>query len=1125
MTALCPTCLDEAPDGARFCPSCGARLVAERPEATERRVVTTLFADLVGFTALGERHDPEDVDAVLRAYFELARSIIERFGGGVEKFIGDAVVGLFGVHAAHEDDAERAVRAALELVARMRELPTIGEEPLQVRAAVNTGPTLVRLRARPGSGEGVLVGDSVNTAARLLASTEPMTVAAGVATHRLTRRVIDYERLPAVFAKGKADPVERWIARGAVARRGIDSGTPDELPMVGREIELAVLSGLVDRAIASRIPQFALVSGEAGIGKSRLVRELFRLVDARPGVLFNWRQGRCPPYGEGLAYWSLSEIVGAHAGILPGDTPEAVERKLGEVTSSDAAEGWFVNRLRPLVGLPAPHAERDENLTAWTRFFESIAGTRPAVVVIEDLHWASEPTVEFLGHFVRHAAGVPLLLVGTARPEFLEAHPDVYEGVPTVARIDLKALSAQESLRLATELCSAPESGEVAERVADRCGGNPLFAEELARYFTEVGRADESVREVEIAHAAPTTILALIAARLDALPAALKALLADAAVVGQVFWPEAVAAAGGSGLDDVVAAVAQLEQRQFIRPRADSALAGETEFAFWHSLVRDVAYEQLPRTTRALRHVRLAQWLGSQGPDRDDLVEVVAHHYATGLELAEASQDLDFVDEHRVAAREALVRAGDLSLRLDVASAERHYATALETAREGDPSIPGLLVKRSEALRAIGRAEEAIAGQQEAARLYEAAGDVRQQAYALGRLALTLGYARADDGYSLAEKAVRMLDDEASEESIAVLETLATLQLWQGDLSTVLATTRHIVDMAERLELPPSARSLGLHGYARYVLGDAEGLDEMVDAIASAETYGSATELFGIREAYARCVSVVEDPETALAATRQWIAEAQRRRDLDDAARMSAYAARYLLLCGLWSEALTITATLISEGRHDEDSVAEAELLATRVGAHLVRGTLQEATGDASRYQELLPELGNGPWFGNITVAAFAAELGEKTRTMRLLEQIPRAGDFASEPIDVLWWPLAVRTALVVKEPGLAATLAQTALDWPSCPPRVRLTLAALLAEDAADIMTATQDYSAAVTAWRAGKCPHEEGLALLGLARCLLGSRRRTEGIAALDEAHTVLAGIGARPALADVERLRRTA
>ncbi len=1122
--SACPACRGLLPDGARFCPSCGTRLDASGQEATERKIVTMLFADLVGFTALGERHDPEDVDVALRAYYGLARQVIERFGGAVEKYIGDAVVGLFGVPLAHEDDAERAVRAALEIVAHMGGLQPISGESLQVRCAVNTGPALVRLHARPEAGEGVLVGDAANTAARLLAATPPMTVAAGAATYDLTHRAIHYAPLAALTAKGKAERITRWKAIRAVARRGADPARGDVTPMVGREVELAVLAGLLDRAVASGSPQYVLVTGEAGIGKSRLIREFFRLVDARPDVLCNWRQGGCPPYGTGLAYWSLQEILSAHAGISLGDGAEVAEEQLRMAVADTGLGDWLETRLRPLLGLPGPETGRDENLMAWTRFFESIAQTRPAVVVIEDLHWATESTVEFLRYFESHASDVPMLLVGTARPEFVEKHPDVFRHAPAVELVNLKALSPSESSRLADMLLGHEDDTELARQVAERCGGSPLFAEELARFLHDRRLPETRSREVDGRLEAPLSMLTLIAARLDALPPEEKALLADASVIGPVFWPTAVAALRESDPHDVGVGLRHLEQREFLRGHTDSTMEGEAEFAFWHALVRDMVYERMPRASRAVRHLRAALWFNGHSGNGGDLVEVVAHHYATGLELARASDEMTLVAENRSAARQAFVRAGDRALRLDVVAAERYFRLAAETLDDDSPS-PELLLKRGEALRAVGRSLDATNLQREAVHLYEAAGDPQRQAHALSRLAYTLSWTDPDESRRLAQQAVDIMGTAASSESIPILETWATLHLWQDDLPAVLDATDSILAMSRRLRQASPARALSLHGYTRFVLGDPDGLTEMVEAMALAEESGSAGELFGLRDAYARCVCVAEDPEKALASIRQWTTEAEQRRDAATVVDFGVYAARYLLLCGQWDEALVVVAGLAEQGLQREVRVTEAELCAACVAAHLGRGTTQAATRDAARLEELLPVFGEeGAAFATIMVAALAFVSGARGRAARLLEHLGRTG-FASEPTDVLWWPLAVRTALAAEETSLAARTADVALRWPSCPTRVRHALHGLLAEHAGLAEDAAGYFAAAARGWHTGRSPHEEGLAMLGLARCLLQLRRREEAGAALSDARRLLDRVGSRPALAEVDRLRQTA
>jgi class 3 adenylate cyclase len=423
----CHSCGAENPDQARFCMGCAAPLAPALAIREERKVVSTLFCDLVGFTAMSENADPEDVDRLLREYFARAIKVIESHGGTVEKFIGDAVVGVFGVPAVREDDPQRAVRAGLRLIDALEGMKRPDGSPLEVRVGVNTGEALVRLDVDPASGRGFLTGDAVNTAARLQAAASPMGVVVGALTHELTARVIEYRKLPSVSAKGKSEPITAWLAKGTLARRGLDSGTGDLTPLVGREVELSYLSAVFDKAAAQSLPQFALLVGEPGIGKSRLVRELLALVDARPQMTI-WRQGVCPPFGEDITYGALADIVKGHAGIRNTDQTATVEAKLEAILPSGPDREWFHQRLRALVGLDAPEAARQENFTAWLRFFEEVAAKEPTVLVFEDLHWADEALLDFLEYLTTRIAAVPLLIVGTARPELFERQPGFASG-------------------------------------------------------------------------------------------------------------------------------------------------------------------------------------------------------------------------------------------------------------------------------------------------------------------------------------------------------------------------------------------------------------------------------------------------------------------------------------------------------------------------------------------------------------------------------------------------------------------------------------------------------------------------------------------------------------------------
>ena len=426
---------------------CGTPLAAAAAAAEERKTVTTLFCDLVAFTAMSEAADPEDVDALLGEYFARATKVIESHGGTVEKFIGDAVVGVFGVPAVHEDDPERAVRAGLRIVEALEGMTRPDGSPLEVRVGVNTGEALVRLDVDPASGRGFLTGDAVNVAARLEAAAPPGGVVVGAPTHDLTARPIVYEELPPVAAKGKSAPVLAWLARATVSRMGIDVDRSALSPLVGREVELDHLRALLDRVVTTSSPQFALLVGEPGIGKTRLVQELFAHVDAHP-ELITWRQSRCPSFGESVSFWALADVVKAHAGILDTDEAPTAVDKLVATVPEGPDQAWMVNRLRALVGLDAPQAEREENFTAWMRFLEHVALGGPLVVVFEDLHWADEGLLAFVEYLADHIASVPLLIVGTARPELFDAQPSFATDRSTLTRILLDPLAPHETERL-----------------------------------------------------------------------------------------------------------------------------------------------------------------------------------------------------------------------------------------------------------------------------------------------------------------------------------------------------------------------------------------------------------------------------------------------------------------------------------------------------------------------------------------------------------------------------------------------------------------------------------------------------------------------------------------------------
>jgi class 3 adenylate cyclase/tetratricopeptide (TPR) repeat protein len=663
---ICAACGQENPEVARFCLACGAPLAAPDERREERKVVTVLFADLVGFTSRAEQLDPEDVRAVLAPYWERLRAELERFGGTVEKFIGDAVMALFGAPVSREDDPERAVRAALAIRDWAREEPD-----LQVRIAVTTGEALIVLGARPAEGEGMAAGDVVNTAARLQSAAPVNGVLVAEPTYRATRDVIDYVESEPVVAKGKSAPIRVWEAVNARSRLGMDLEQRALLPLVGRIRELDALLGAFDRARDGLEPQLVTLVGVPGIGKSRLVAELFARVDERVEIVW-WRQGRALPYGDGVSFWALTEMVKAQAGIHENDPLEVAGEKLWESVGAAVGEQdrvWVGEHLLPLIGAaPATSGDPNESFGAWRRYFEGLAEQRPLVLVFEDLHWADDGLLDFVDHLADWASGVPLFVVGTARPELLDRRPDWGGGKLNATTLALAPLADVEAAQIISRVLEqALLPAETQQVLLERAGGNPLYAEQFARLYVERGSTDDLPL--------PETIQGIIAARLDGLAPEEKRLLQDASVLGKVFWSGGAAELAGLDEPALERALHALARKGLIRRERRSAVSGEDEYAFRHVLVRDVAYGQIPRAQRGRKHVQAAGWVEGLGR-ADDHAELVAHHYGSALELALAVGEVD--DVLSANARHAFRRAGERALRLSAfPSAERLFADAL----------------------------------------------------------------------------------------------------------------------------------------------------------------------------------------------------------------------------------------------------------------------------------------------------------------------------------------------------------------------------------------------------------------------------------------------------------------
>ncbi len=656
LLSACANCGTNLPNEARFCPSCGQAVDPVVSRTSERKLVTILFADVTGSTGLAERFDPEDLAGVMSAYFEAMRSEILAEGGTVEKFIGDAVMAVFGVPIAHEDDSARALHAALKMMDRLSDVnkKLIQSEgvSLEMRIGVNTGEVLAYTDLQPG--EPMVTGDVVNVASRLQAAAQPGRILVSERAARAVRR-FNFNEIGDLELRGKSIPVKAFELIGFVAG-GSERGIPGlSAPMVGRDSELSLLQTIYHRTTTEVRPNLVTLYGEAGVGKSRLTAEFLawvRTTEPSPIVL----RTRCLPYGDGIAYWPLAEILKQAAGIRDSDTSiEALERIriLGdEVLTSDLSgdADSTIAILAHTMGVTDPdhsfvHLDprevRARTNAGWRSLFTALSAQSPLVAIVEDIHWADPALLDILQEMTEKVTG-PLILICPARPELAERRPDWGGGRRNHTSIFLDPLTPGESDALVGLLLAIADlPARLRQTIMETAEGNPFFLEEIVRQLIDQGHiireghgwvAGDDLGTVEI----PDTVHGVLVARIDLLKPLEKRVLQRAAVVGRVFWPSPIARLLNGEAADVDTVLDHLEERELIQSRLGSSLAGEPEYIFKHVLTREVAYEMLPRRERGAAHAEVAAWIEESTGDRtSELVELVAHHWLEAYHAAE----------------------------------------------------------------------------------------------------------------------------------------------------------------------------------------------------------------------------------------------------------------------------------------------------------------------------------------------------------------------------------------------------------------------------------------------------------------------------------------------------------
>jgi predicted ATPase/class 3 adenylate cyclase len=1003
----CPACGASNEPDQKFCDECGTPLfdptLAGAPSApvdspaAERRLVSLLFADLVGFTTFSEGRDAEEVRELLSRYFESCKRLISLYGGTVEKFIGDAVMAVWGTPTAQEDDAERAVRAALDLVAMVSALgQEVGAPELRARAGVHTGGAAVTLGA---VSEGMVAGDLVNTASRIQAVAEPGSVLVGESTKRATEAAIAYADVGTHQLKGRAEPVRLFNALrvtagrgGALRREGL------EPPFIGRERELRMVKDFFHASAEERKAHLVSVLGIAGIGKSRLAWEFEKYVDGLVEEVF-WHRGRCLAYGDGVAYWALGEMVRMRCGIAEEEEPVSAREKLraalAEYIPDPDERQWVEPRLAQLVALEGTAPGDEENLfSAWRILFERLAEQSPTVLLFEDMHWADDGLLDFLEYLLEWSRNLPLFVLLFARPEFAEERPSWGAGRRGFSSLYLEPLSPQAMGDLLSGLVPGlPE--DVASRILERSEGIPLYAVETFRTLLDRGvleREGDSYRLIGSIEtlAVPETLHALIAARLDNLTPEERRLLQDASVLGKVFTTKGLAAVTGLAEAELEPVLTALVRKELLSIQADPRSPEHGQYSFLQDLVKQVAYETISRRERKPKHLAAAEFLLSlAGAEENEAAEVVASHYLDAYAAGPEDRDAEQI---KAKARDTLVRAAERAASLAAnVEAQRAYERAIELTDEA--LVAAGLHERAGAAAAIGaRADEASAHFEQSLALCEAGGAAHAAARVSARLAEILwDRGRLEEGLESMERALDVLLDESPGEEAALLAAqVGRFRFFAGDPDIARERIETALTLAEALSLPEvlsqalNTKALLLITHGRGAEGSLLLRHALEVALEHDRPSAALRAFYNLADA---ALSLADRYEEAAETVRQGLAHARKVGDRYWEWSFLGFGYPFYAL-GVWDEVIAMWDELPHED-WTRARLAYGTVLCSAVPVHVHRGRLD----DARRMVESVGEFEHSAdvqersYYGSARAHLLLAE-GELAEALRVSEGV-----------------------------------------------------------------------------------------------------------------------------------------